>query len=137
MIDKKRIWVAAGVIYNSDQSKIFITKRADHLHKGGFWEFPGGKVEQGESAEQALIRELEEEVGITSTSLEPLIQLEFDYPDKALKFDFINVLTFDNEPYGKEGQQGEWVKVEQLSHYLFPEANEPVVKLVMERVGNK
>ncbi len=130
---KQRVWVAAGVIYNSDQSAIFITKRACHLHKGGYWEFPGGKVELGETAEQALIRELDEEIGIISTSLDTFVQLEFDYPDKALKFDFIKVSSFDGEPYGKEGQQGEWVAIEQLKNYSFPEANESVVELVIKQ----
>ncbi|MBL4828825.1 MAG: 8-oxo-dGTP diphosphatase MutT [Aliivibrio sp.] len=132
-MDRQRVWVAAGVIYNSVQSAIFITKRASHLHQGGYWEFPGGKVELGETAEQALIRELDEEIGIISTSLEPFVQIEFDYPDKALKFDFIKVISFDGEPYGKEGQQGEWVTIKQLKNYSFPEANESVVKLVIKQ----
>ncbi|NMS07718.1 NUDIX domain-containing protein, partial [Vibrio parahaemolyticus] len=50
----KRIHIVAAIIFNQDKSKIFITKRPDDKHKGGFWEFPGGKVESGESIEHAL-----------------------------------------------------------------------------------
>jgi len=66
----KVIHVAAGVIINS-KGHILIAKRLADSHQGGLWEFPGGKLEAGETAEQALIRELNEELGIVSTSLEP------------------------------------------------------------------
>lgn len=128
----KRIHIVAGIIFNQDKSQVFITKRPDDKHKGGFWEFPGGKVEQGETIEQAMIRELEEEIGIVTTEQQPFEHLEFDYVDKALKFDFITVTQFEGEPYGKEGQQGQWVAVSALNDYLFPEANVPIVERVIK-----
>ncbi|MGC9493648.1 NUDIX domain-containing protein, partial [Vibrio genomosp. F10] len=67
----KRIHIVAAIIFNTDKSKIYITQRPEHLHKGGFWEFPGGKVEQDESIDQAMIRELHEEVGILVTKQAP------------------------------------------------------------------
>lgn len=127
----KRIHIVAGIIFNSTQSEIYITKRPDHLHKGGFWEFPGGKVEAGESREQAMIRELEEEIGIQVTEQQAFQHFDFDYPDKSLSFDFMLVSAFVGEPVGCEGQQGRWVKIADLANYRFPEANEPIVLQVM------
>ncbi|AQM18870.1 7,8-dihydro-8-oxoguanine-triphosphatase [Vibrio sp. V09_P4A23P171] len=128
----KRVHIVAAIIFNSDKSEIYITKRPDHLHKGGFWEFPGGKVEAGETIEQAICRELDEEIGIHITEQSPYQYLEFDYSDKSLTFDFICVTQFDHQPYGKEGQQGEWVAVSELANYSFPEANAPIVERVMK-----
>ncbi|WP_367987218.1 8-oxo-dGTP diphosphatase MutT [Vibrio sp. NTOU-M3] len=128
----KRIHIVAAIIFNQDKSHVFITKRPDDKHKGGFWEFPGGKVEDNESIEQAMIRELEEEIGIVTTKQQRFEHLEFDYPDKSLKFDFITVTQFDGEPYGREGQQGEWVAVSQLPNYSFPEANISILQRVVK-----
>ncbi|WP_019274502.1 8-oxo-dGTP diphosphatase MutT [Vibrio coralliilyticus] len=127
----KRIHIVAAIIFNSDQSEVFITKRPDDKHKGGFWEFPGGKVESGETIEQAIVRELDEEVGIQVREQSLFEHLEYDYPEKSLKFDFISVTRFDNTPYGKEGQQGVWVPVPELADYAFPEANMPILRRVM------
>lgn len=127
----KRIHIVAAIIFNSDQSQVFITKRPDDKHKGGFWEFPGGKVESGETIEQAIARELDEEVGIQVTEQSLFEHLEYDYPEKSLKFDFISVTRFENAPYGKEGQQGVWVPVPELADYAFPEANMPILRRVM------
>ncbi|NRF15305.1 8-oxo-dGTP diphosphatase MutT [Vibrio coralliilyticus] len=127
----KRIHIVAAIIFNSDQSEVFITKRPDDKHKGGFWEFPGGKVESGETIEQAIARELDEEVGIQVREQSLFEHLEYDYPEKSLKFDFISVTRFDNTPYGKEGQQGVWVPVPELADYAFPEANMPILRRVM------
>ncbi len=128
----KRVHIVAGIIFNQDKSQVFITKRPDNLHKGGFWEFPGGKVETGESIEQAMARELEEEIGIEVTEQQLFEHLEHDYPDKSLKFDFFIVSEFNNEPYGKEGQEGLWVTVADLDNYQFPEANVPILERVIK-----
>ncbi|CAM2744834.1 8-oxo-dGTP diphosphatase MutT [Vibrio diazotrophicus] len=128
----KRIHIVAGIIFNQDKSQIFITKRPDNLHKGGFWEFPGGKVEEGESVEQAMTRELEEEIGIEVTEQYLFEHLEYDYPEKSLKFDFIVISNFNKEPYGKEGQEGLWVDIAELVNYQFPEANVPILERVIK-----
>lgn len=128
----KRVHIVAGIIFNQDQSQVFITKRPDDKHKGGFWEFPGGKVEVNESIEQAMIRELDEEIGIQVTQQSLFEHLEYDYPDKSLTFDFISVHQFEGNPYGREGQKGTWVKIADLPNYTFPEANVPILNRVVE-----
>lgn len=130
----KRIHIVAGIIVNSEGSQIYITKRPDDKHQGGLWEFPGGKVEAGESIKQALSRELYEEIGITVTEQNLFEHLEFDYSDKALRFDFMLVTGFENQPFGKEGQQGKWVLISDLTNYAFPAANNAIVERVMKEL---
>jgi 8-oxo-dGTP diphosphatase len=133
-IEMKRIHVVAAVIVNADQQQIFISRRADHLHQGGFWEFPGGKVETGESAESALARELFEELDIRVEAAEPYMQVEHDYPDKQVFLDIWQVNRFAGKAHGKEGQECRWVglqellteKPERLFH--FPAANQPILE---------
>ncbi len=133
--DMKRLHIVAAIILNGEKDKIFITKRHKDAHKGGFWEFPGGKVELNETPENAMSRELFEEIGIEVTQQSLFEHLEYDYPDKSLKFDFFTVTGFEHEPYGKEGQLGEWVEIRLLEDYAFPEANISILKKVMKQYG--
>jgi len=121
------IHVAAGVIYDS-HGRILLARRPDHLHQGGLWEFPGGKVQVGEYVVAALRRELDEELGIRITQSRPLIQVHHDYGDKQVWLDVHEVLAFTGTPQGREGQQVQWVKQHDLSHYQFPAANLPIVR---------
>ncbi|WP_112480106.1 8-oxo-dGTP diphosphatase MutT [Vibrio variabilis] len=129
----KRIHIVAAIIFNQDKSQIYITKRPDNLHKGGFWEFPGGKVEAGETISEAITRELYEEIDITVTEQTVFEHLLYDYPEKSLEFDFISVTAFEGTPFGKEGQEGRWVTIGELADYAFPEANVPVLNKVIEK----
>ena len=121
----KVVHVAVGVIARGDE--IFITLRPDDAHQGGKWEFPGGKVEEGETVLQALRRELAEEVGITVNHSEPVIVITHDYGDKQVKLDVHRVKDFAGEPHGKEGQASRWVNVKSLNANDFPEANIPII----------
>ena len=76
----KTLQVAVGVIKNAD-GRILISLRDKSLHQGGLWEFPGGKIESGETPEQALARELNEELAITVIASTPLINIKHQYPD--------------------------------------------------------
>lgn len=133
----KSIHVAVGVITRGEQ--VFISKRPDQLHQGGRWEFPGGKVEPGESVVQALHRELWEEVGLTVTDAVPLLQLEYDYPEKRVLLDVWHVVNPQGEGEGREGQQVAWVHHSALAGYQFPDANAPILSAVatlFQPVGN-
>lgn len=121
----KQVHVAVGVVTRG--SDIFITRRPDHAHQGGKWEFPGGKVERDETVTQALARELAEEIGITVGESQPLTVIEHDYGDKRVKLDVHTVKVFDGEPYGKEGQEAKWVAVDALDASDFPAANLAII----------
>ncbi|SIO05733.1 8-oxo-dGTP diphosphatase MutT [Salinivibrio sp. ES.052] len=129
----KRVSIAAGIIVNLAQDKVFITRRHAQAHQGGKWEFPGGKIEGSETPKRALLRELQEEVGIDAKDVSPFISLDFDFPDKALSLDFFLVCDFDGEPTGCEGQEGVWAPIAELDDYAFPEANDAVLEKIRAR----
>ncbi|QHJ13159.1 8-oxo-dGTP diphosphatase [Paraglaciecola mesophila] len=122
----KVVDVAVGVIKRGQE--IYISKRADALHQGGKWEFPGGKQEANETPAQALIRELKEEVGIDVTHVDDYMQIEHDYGDKCVRLHIHLVERFNGEPTHLEGQIGRWAHLAQLTDYAFPAANVDIVK---------
>ena len=123
--------VAAAVIYDP-AGNILIARRPDHKHKGGFWEFPGGKVEATETAADALARELLEELGIRDINAQQLIQITHHYPERSVLLDVYSVTTFSGEASGCEGQPIQWVKPDSLLEYSFPEANQPIIEAVLK-----
>ncbi|MEP1470676.1 MAG: 8-oxo-dGTP diphosphatase MutT [Halieaceae bacterium] len=125
------VHVAVGVILDA-QNRILITRRHDDAHQGGLWEFPGGKVETGETVEFALARELREELGIVLGEIAPLVLVEHDYGDKSVRLDVHTVRNFSGEAEGLEGQPLMWVSVEELAEYQFPAANLPILKAIPE-----
>ncbi|POD55047.1 Nudix family hydrolase [Pseudomonas syringae] len=122
----KRVHVAAAVIRGADGS-VLIARRADTQHQGGLWEFPGGKVEEGETVQAALARELQEELGILVTAARPLIKVCHDYPDKQVLLDVWEVSAFTGQAHGAEGQPLVWASPRELANYDFPAANQPIV----------
>ena len=127
----KHIQVAVGIIVRDEN--VFITLRANDVHQGGKWEFPGGKVEAGEDFSQALARELHEEVGVVVKSCETLLELTHDYPEKRITLAYIRVDGFSGEPHGAEGQTSKWHPIATLDEVDFPEANRQVVALLQNR----
>ena len=129
---KNSIAVAVGVVVN-DQRQALIALRSKAQHQGGLWEFPGGKIEAGESDRQGLARELAEEVGIDVITTEALTTIKHDYGDKIVDLRFILVTEFSGEAQGKEGQQIKWVSIDDLPQYSFPAANTLIIPLLIER----
>lgn len=123
----RRIHVIAAVIRDV-QGRILIAKRPDHVHLGGLWEFPGGKLEHDEPRFDGLVRELREELGISVTHARPLLDIRHDYPDKSVRLDVWLVTGFDDEAHGAEGQPVRWVAASELDDYDFPAANGPIVR---------
>jgi len=122
--------VAVGVVRDK-AGRVLIAKRKDGAHQGGLWEFPGGKVEPAESDQQALNRELFEELGIKPKSSSPLIAISHKYPECHVCLHVREVHDYVGEPIGREGQMCSWVRVEELSSYKFPVANKPIISAIV------
>jgi 8-oxo-dGTP diphosphatase len=120
------VHVAAGAIRDS-QGRVLIAKRPDHAHQGGLWEFPGGKLEPGETSVAGLARELHEELGIRVLSSRPLIRVRHDYGDRHVLLDVHLVVSFAGDPRGREGQPTEWVHPEAMQPGSFPAADRPII----------
>ena len=121
------IEVVAAVI-RDQKGRILITRRPQHVHQGGLWEFPGGKREAHETAFQALFRELKEEVDIEVQEAVPLIKIDHDYGDKHVLLDVWQVRGFKGRAWGREGQDWRWIDEAAIEEYAFPEANLPIIK---------
>lgn len=121
--------VAVGVIKNS-AGRILISLRNPDLHQGGLWEFPGGKVEEGESAVQALFRELKEELAIDAFAATPLITLKHDYGDRRVQLQVFLVENFSGNVSHSDNQPFKWVAPFELNQYAFPKANKPIVSAI-------
>jgi 8-oxo-dGTP diphosphatase len=121
--------VAVGVIKNPS-GQVLIALRDTSLHQGGLWEFPGGKIEVSETAEQALVRELKEELGITVQAATPLITINHKYSDLAVQLRVFTVECYVGEVKGCEGQPFLWVNPDDLVYYAFPAANRPIIVAV-------
>jgi len=119
--------VVAGIIFNPEKNQVLLSLRKPDQHQGNRWEFPGGKVEISENPEQALQRELIEELGIHVTASKPFCQIEHCYPDKSVRLHFWQVDNFDGTPVGRENQQLRWFNIAALATLDFPQANQPVV----------
>ena len=124
----KDIHVAVAVIVRN--GRVLIARRPDHVHQGGLLEFPGGKVEPGESVQAALVREIAEETGlrVPEASLEPVIGIRHDYGDKRVFLDVWETRAAEGEAEGCEGQSVQWLAPEELRDQDFPAANRPIIR---------
>jgi len=124
------VTVAVGILID-DAGRVLVTRRAPGAHQGGLWEFPGGKVEEGETLLGALTRELREELGVRVESTEPLLVLEHDYGDKQVRLGVHRVTRWSGQPRGLEGQPLAWQRPEQLRDWAFPAANRPILERLL------
>ena len=125
----KPIRVAVAVIQDAI-GQVLISKRPEHVHQGGLWEFPGGKLEPGESFSQALKREIHEELGLEVKAHSPLIRLTHHYLDRVVLLDVYRVTEFTGHPEGREGQSLQWCSLEQLNDYPLLPADRPIVMAI-------
>ena len=127
----QRVHVAVGVIIN-DRGQVLLAKRPAHLHQGGKWEFPGGKVEALEQVTDALVRELAEEVNLSVHASTPFMLQSFDYSDKQVLLDIHLISDFSGDAIGLEGQDVRWVNQAELPSFDFPAANQAIVEKLLE-----
>ncbi|MFC0676963.1 Nudix family hydrolase [Lysobacter korlensis] len=126
-----RIEVVAGVIRDA-RDRVLLARRTEGRDLAGLWEFPGGKLEAGESPETALVRELHEELGIDVEVGAALMRVPQRYPGKRLELDVRCVDRWQGTPRGREGQALAWVPVEKLPLYEMPPADRPVVAALLQ-----
>jgi 8-oxo-dGTP diphosphatase len=123
------VHVVVGVLLNDNQ-QVLIALRPVQSHQGGLWEFPGGKVEEGESVEYALNREFEEELGISVLACTELTQIRHEYSDKSVLLDVWRIEKYSGTPKGREGQVIEWRALSKLRAEDFPKANELIIRVL-------
>lgn len=123
---RRQIHVAAAAVADA-QGRILVARRPEGAHQGGLWEFPGGKLEPGETLAKALDRELWEELGIRVLASSPLIRIHHDYGDRDILLDVHRVAAFAGEPVGREGQPLAWLNPDQMDPAAFPAADRPII----------
>lgn len=120
-------WLVAVGVLQDKTGAVLITQRSLKRHQGGRWEFPGGKVEPGESVLDGLARELNEELGITIGQTQPLIRIPFEYPECRVTLAVIRVQEWQGQAHGRENQPLRWCPISELDVQAFPAANSPII----------
>lgn len=125
-----KVRVVAGALFDK-QGRVLIAQRPPGKIMAGRWEFPGGKLHDGETEYQALARELEEELGITVLAAERMLELTHDYPDRHVELFMWRVTEYRGEPRGLDGQALKWVAPADLPNEDLLEADRPIVAALM------
>lgn len=130
---RRLLLVAACALVDTD-GRILLAQRPEGKNLAGLWEFPGGKVEAGETPEETLVRELQEELGIVTkvACLAPLTFASHTYEDFHLLMPLYVCRRFEGIPVGKEGQAIKWVRPAQLRDYPMPPADEPLIPFLQD-----
>ncbi len=123
--------VVAALIWNKD--KFMICQRPAHKTRGLLWEFVGGKVEPGETKEQALIRECQEELAVTISVGVVFIDVVHEYPDLTVHLTLFNATIADGEPQKLEHNDIQWITPSEILNYEFCPADEEILKQIKNR----
>lgn len=126
--DRRLLLVTACALVDAD-GRVLLAQRPEGKSLAGLWEFPGGKVEAGETPELALIRELEEELGIVTqvACLAPLTFASHSYDNFHLLMPLFICRRYEGQPHGREGQLLKWVRPKDMRSYPMPPADEPLI----------
>ena len=129
----KLVLVVACALIDAD-GRVLLAQRPEGKSLAGLWEFPGGKVEAGETPEASLIRELEEELGIITkvACLAPLSFASHAYETFHLLMPLYICRRFEGSPLPREGQQLKWVRPQDLRKFAMPPADEPLVAALLD-----
>jgi 8-oxo-dGTP diphosphatase len=123
---KPRLRVVAAALFDST-GRVLIAERPAGKHMAGWWEFPGGKVAEGESDADALVRELREELGVDTRPLSQIMTLTHDYPDRVVDLILWRAVITGGVPQGIDGQQLRWVDTDALGEQRLLEADRPFI----------
>jgi 8-oxo-dGTP diphosphatase len=123
----KIVEVAAAVLQRPDNSFLLAQRPPDKIW-AGYWEFPGGKIELGETPRHALVRELREELGITVTAAYPWVTRVYAYPHATVRLSFFRVTAWSGELHPHEGQQFSWQRVPDINVSPVLPANDPILR---------
>ena len=126
--------VVAALIWDKD--KFMICQRQANKARGLLWEFVGGKVEPGETKEQALIRECREELAITLSVGEVFMDVVHEYPDLTVHLTLFNATIAEGEPVMLEHNDIQWITPSEIQNYEFCPADEEILVEIIERSGN-
>ena len=126
--------VAAIIWHPSQPHRLLISQRQKGKHLQHHWELPGGKLDKDESREQALHRELLEELNILPIESKPFMQVRHCYSDRNILLDVWVVTSFRGEAKGCEGQEIRWISVDDLDNFQFPEADIPILDAIRNNV---
>ena len=129
IIDPKNLKIVVSIALINNYDQVLIAKRPNNKHLAGFWEFPGGKVEKDETPENALIREVKEElnVNINNKCIAPLSFSEFDYKNFHLLLLLYICRRWEGEPLTMEENELKWVKPSMLRKYKMPPADDSLI----------
>ncbi|KXX70988.1 8-oxo-dGTP diphosphatase MutT [Flammeovirga sp. SJP92] len=133
---RKPTQVVAAVIID-DQQRILITQRPLHKSQGGLWEFPGGKVENSESNEEALVREIKEELGVKIAVGEFIHSCQHDYGNTVIELIVYFSKINEGSIHLNEHIDMEWISVEELEQYEWAPADVPIVDKIKENLETK
>jgi 8-oxo-dGTP diphosphatase len=124
--------VVAGALFDA-QGRVLIAQRPPGKALAGRWEFPGGKLDDGEDPLAGLARELREELGVTVAAAEPLIRYPHRYPDRVVWLDMWVVTEWSGVPHGLDGQALKWVQLDGLLEEDILEADQPIIAALLTR----
>jgi 8-oxo-dGTP diphosphatase len=132
--DPKNLIIVASIALIDTSNQILIAKRPNKKHLSGLWEFPGGKIEKGESPENALIREVKEElnININNKCIAPLTFSEFDYKKFHLLLLLYVCRRWEGEPMSMEKNEIKWVKANTLRQYKMPPADDALIYILQD-----
>ncbi len=132
---KKIQWIPVVAGFLKKEGRILVGQRPENHSLAGLWEFPGGKIELGESPEEALARELSEELGIEAEIGELKLSVTHSYNDVGIVILFYEILYWKGEPKAKHHLMLEWIYPEELRERSIPDANKKVLEKIFKVLG--